>query len=319
MAIDGFVVPTSGAEATAADARTPGVSGAHRSALADYARATDHAGTMIGDPDFRWVDRVVLDLHFDACYFQPESGPGRYREQGVAVTGSDAVPRAYVGPYQGEVRALMAEVVTWMASKDLDAHLSVRAAMAHLHLASVLPFRDGNGRVARIVQSLILASPGKVPPEFVSIEEYLGRHVDEYHAALLRVQGGRYRPEGDARPWVRFCVDAQIAQMQRRLRQIEEASRRWTFLEQLADERGWPERMVQALQESLLDGVDRTAYATTVDVTLPTATSDLRRLLDAGLVTQVGGGASPWYVGSEALRRDLAVVLSSIDEDPAFA
>ena len=67
----------------------------------------------------------------------------------------------------------MDEVVEWLEHGDLDAHVAVRAAMAHLHVVSVHPFRDGNGRISRIVQSLVLARQGLLAPEFSSIEEYL--------------------------------------------------------------------------------------------------------------------------------------------------
>ena len=89
--------------------------------------------------------------------------------------------------------------------------------MAHLNVVSVHPFRDGNGRVSRIVQSLVLAREGLASPEFFSIEEYLGDHTQEYYAALREAQGGSYQPERDASAWVAFCVEAHIAQARRRL------------------------------------------------------------------------------------------------------
>ena len=82
----------------------------------------------------------------------------------------------------------MQEVTTWLAGGDQDAHLIVRAAMAHLHIVSAHPFLDGNGRISRIVQSLVLARGGLLAPEFVSIEEYLGNNTQAYYAALEEVQ-----------------------------------------------------------------------------------------------------------------------------------
>lgn len=48
----------------------------NREAVACYARAMDHVGTLATDPSFRWSERVILDLHFDACYFQRDKDPG---------------------------------------------------------------------------------------------------------------------------------------------------------------------------------------------------------------------------------------------------
>src|SRR2546428_3570187 len=111
----------------------------------------------------------------------------------------------------------MAEVVDWLGNGDLDADVVVRAAMAHLHTVSVHPFRDGNGRISRIVQSLVLAREGLVSPEFASIEEYLGAHTPEYYRVLQSVQGGRYEPERDATEWIAFCIEAHLAQARQRL------------------------------------------------------------------------------------------------------
>jgi Fic family protein len=274
-------------------------------ALSCYARAMDHVGVMSNDPTFRWVDRVVLDLHFDACHFQKDKDPGSYRRSGVEVSGPRGGPPVYVGPSHDEVPKLMREVLAWLDRGDSGAHVAVRAAMAHLHLVSVHPFRDGNGRLARILQSLVLARGGLLAPEFVSIEEYLGRNTDAYYATLRKVQGGSYRPERDAAPWVRFCVRAHLEQAAGRLQQIAEAGRRWSLLEGLVEQHNWPDRLVIALEQSLFQGVDRASYAAEADVSSPTASNDFRRLLDAGLIVQRGRGRATRYLASESLRGHL--------------
>jgi Fic family protein len=280
-----------------------------RMALSSYARAMDHVGVMSDDPTFRWVERVVLDLHFDACYFQKDNDPGRYRRGGIEVTSPRGGPPAYVGPPHEEVPALMAEVMGWLDHGDVDTHVAVRAAMAHLHLVSVHPFRDGNGRISRILQSLVLAREGLLAPEFVSIEEYLGRNTDAYYATLQKVQGGSYQPERDAAPWVRFCIQAHLEHARHRLAQLAEAGRRWSFLEELVERRHWPDRLVIALEQSSFQGVDRASYAAEADVSAPTASNDFRRLVDAGLVVQQGKGRTTRYVASESLRGDLRLHL----------
>ena len=49
----------------------------------------DHVGTMAIDPSFRWLDRVILDLHFDACHFQRDKDPGLWRTGPIGVTAPD--------------------------------------------------------------------------------------------------------------------------------------------------------------------------------------------------------------------------------------
>jgi len=62
--------------------------------------------------------------------------------------------------------------------------------MAHLNLTMIHPFSDGNGRMARCLQSLVLARGGKLSPEFLSIEEYLGRNTPSYYQVLSAVAQG---------------------------------------------------------------------------------------------------------------------------------
>jgi len=303
--IEGFSVPNDERLAIASGAGPADPTDEDRMALACYARAMDHVGVMAADEGFEWVDRVVLDLHFDACSFQKDKEPGQYRTRGIEVTSPEGGAPAYVGPPAEEVRPLMGEVIHWLGAGDLDTHLVIRAAMAHLHVVSVHPFRDGNGRISRIVESLVLALGGLLAPEFVTIEEYLGENTAAYHAALGEVQAGSYQPERDATPFVRLCVEAHLAQARSRLLQLDQASARWSYLERLVEARAWPDRLVIGLEQSLFDGTDRGSYSAEAGVSAPTASNDLRRLLDAGLIMRQGRGPTTRYVASERLADDV--------------
>lgn len=303
VSIEGFRVAARDAVALVAGDEQPDPEDESGLAVASYARAMDHVGTMAIDPHFRWSDRVILDLHFDACVFQRDRAPGLWRTGPTLVTAPGGGPEpAYTGPEAEDVPGLMGEIVDWLNDGDLDAHVVVRAAMAHLHVVSAHPFGDGNGRISRIVQSLVLARAGVLAPELSSIEEYLGGNTGAYYRVLQQVQGGRYQPERDAAPWVRFCVTAHVEQAQRRLDQVTAAAARWSALEALAERRGWPDRLVVALEQSLFAGTQRAAYAREAAVSPQTASADLRRLVDAGLVVQEGRTRTTRYRATDALR-----------------
>jgi Fic family protein len=301
--IEGFSVDPEEALAMV-NGSVPDIDEENRQAVACYVRAMDHVGTMAMDPTFRWHDRVILDLHFEACYFQRDKDPGLWRTGPIGITAPDG-SLDYRGPEAEDVERLMNEVIDWLQVGDLGADVIVRAAMAHLHVTSVHPFRDGNGRISRIVQSLVLAREGMSSPEFFSIEEYLGANTRAYYAALREVQGGSYQPQRDASAWVAFCVEAHIAQAQQRLLQIKQAATRWELLEALVAERGWPERLVIALEQSLVGGAERSSYCEEADISPATASADFRRLLDAGLILQQGRGRSISYRASEHLRDEV--------------
>lgn len=297
--IEGFSVGPGEAVALVSGDQSVDPDDENRQAVACYARAMDHVGLMAADPLFTWSDRVVLDLHFDACSFQRGESPGRWRSGPVGVTGSDGRIR-YQAPDAAEVPGLMAEVVEWLQNGDRGVHTVIRAAMAHLHVVSVHPFRDGNGRISRIVQSLVLAQEGLMSPEFGSIEEYLGEHTSDYYAALNEAHGRTYQPERDASNWVAFCIKAHLSQARQRLTQIKEAAARWTHLEELVKSRNWPDRLVIAMEQSLMGGSDRASYAIEADVSPATASADFRRLLDAGLVEKRGRGRSVRYFANSS-------------------
>jgi Fic family protein len=305
VSIEGYDVPANQAVAIANGGEGAEDGDEARLALACYARAMDHVGVMAEDPTFSWSERVILDLHFDACLFQREKAPGRWRSGPISVTSPGGGPPEYVGPAAEQVPALMGEVADWLEHGDLDAHVVVRAAMAHLHVTSVHPFSDGNGRVSRIVQSLVLARGGLLAPEFGSIEEHLGHDTAAYYRALRETQGGSYQPDRDAGGWVAFCIDAHLAQARRRLEQLERAAVRWSFLEDLAERRGWPERIVIALEQSLFEGASRVAYSAEAEISPVTAGGDFRRLIDAGVMVREGRTRNTRYVASDGLRRDV--------------
>jgi Fic family protein len=302
-AIEGFIVPHADALALVTGQSPAGPADENRLAVACYARAMDRVGAMADDPGFRWLDRVILDLHFDVCQFQRDKRPGRWRTGPIGVTGGDG-RLVYRGPDGDQVPELMVEVADWLQHGDLHAHVAVRAAMAHLNVVRVHPFEDGNGRISRIVQSLVLARDGEVTPEFASIEEYLREHTPDYYAALQST-GETYSPERDATGWVEFCVEAHLAQARRRLDQIDRAGERWAALEALVEQRGWPERMLIAFEQALIGGADRSSYSEEADISSATATNDFRVLLETGWIEQEGRGRSTRYRATEQLRRQI--------------
>jgi Fic family protein len=105
-------------------------------------------------------------------------------------------------------------------------------------------------------------------------------------------------------------VEAHLVQARQRLRQVRQAATRWGYLEALVERRNWPDRLVIALEQSLLGGSERSSYSEEAGVSAATASADFRRLLDAGLVVQRGRGRNIAYRASEELHSQVADVLS---------
>ncbi len=270
--------------------------------IAAYGQAMDRTAVLAADPEFEWTARTINELHFLVCHPQPEAQPGRFRDGPVVVTrGAGRDP--YRAPAAKEVPGLVNQLARWLDGGDLNRHPVVRAAMAHLDVVSIHPFRDGNGRVARVVQSLVLAREGLLRPELVSIEPYLSRHTRDYYAVLERVQGPAFDPSRDASPWVEFCIEAHVFEAAERRRWLELAYTRHDFCEELARDQGFPERLVIALDQVLLGlPITNADYRREARIASPTAVQDLQRLRHAGWLEQEGGGRSVRYVASRQLQ-----------------
>ena len=270
--------------------------------IAAYGQAMDRVTVLADDPHFEWTSSTVLELHFLVCFPQLEARPGRLREGSVVVTrGPGREP--YRPPSADSVSALVGELVGWLRSGDPTRHAVVRAAMAHLNLVSIHPYLDGNGRVARVVQSLTLAREGLLRPELVSIEPYLSRHTREYYAVLEAVQGAEYDPARDASAWLEFCIDAHIFEATERRRWVELAYARHDFCDELARSEGYPERFVVALDQALLGlPLTNADYRRETGIASPTAVQDLQRLRRDGWLQQEGGGRSVRYLAGQKLR-----------------
>ena len=97
--------------------------------------------------------------------------------------------------------------------------------------AAIHPFRDGNGRVARVVASLAMYRGGFKLPEFTSLEEWWGRHRTDYYRAF-HCLGETFDRGADVTPFIRAHMEAQLHQV-RALDLRERVQQRiWTAVEE---------------------------------------------------------------------------------------
>lgn len=247
---------------------------------------------------FDYSETLLSALHFMITKYQPAKWPGRYRAGGVFVTSADPLEPAYTGPDAELVPPLMSELIEWLRDGDSDAPAYARAAMAHLNLVGIHPWRDGNGRTARALHTLVLARTGELVPEFSSIEEWLGEHTNtvQYYDALRSTQNGSFQPERDAHAWLKFVFAAHHRQAQRVKRRSEWTVRLWNELASLAAERGLPDRVVSALYAAAVGEARRTTYQQDESLSRDQAIRDIQALTRAGLLTPRGNATTRVYL-----------------------
>lgn len=304
--IEGFTVTVDDAFAALDDEEPMDADALAWRAVRGYRDAMTYVLELAKDRTSALSVDTVKALHFLMQHYDLTKWPGRWRPDQVFVYDEDNEETVYVGPDAEQVPNLMGELVDDINHHDPELPLLIRAAMAHLNLVMIHPFKDGNGRMARCMQTLLLAGGGVLPaPEFVSIEEYLGRNEQDYYRVLAEVGGGSWRPERDAAAWVRFCLTAHHRQALRVERRDKLAAELWTQAVEVIGGAGLPGRCVEPLAFALTGRVLRNStYRQLVpEVSYNVASRDLNELVKAGLFEPIGEKRGRRYVPGEGMVR----------------
>ncbi|WP_433172673.1 Fic family protein [Actinoallomurus sp. CA-150999] len=301
--IEGFRVATVDVEDLMEGERDVDVSEEDREETLAYQRMMIYIQTLLDAEDFCYSKGLLNALHWmlQGHRHTPRKPAGQWRKGPVYVTDArDPSIAAYTAPDAREVPRLMGELIDWLNTKD-DAHPLVRAAMAHLHLVSIHPWADGNGRMSRSLQTLMIAREGTLAPEFSSIEAWLGRpgNTWEYYRELAR-RGAEYLPDQDVSSWVRFNLTAYHQQAQTVRNRLERSGRVWGVLSDFAEAEGMDERVVSALHDVAMTGrVRRLRYEHAEGLSLQQAQRDLRDLVASGVLTSVGRTRARYYTAGD--------------------
>ncbi len=276
-------------------------------ALAGYRDAMTYVLQLAKEPTIDVDEGLLKALHFMMLKHDLAKSPGRWRPGAIFVRREQTGEIVYEGPEAELVPGMVAAMLDQLRADSSS--VLVKAAMAHLNLVMIHPFRDGNGRMARCLQTLVLAREQIVSPVFSSIEEYLGRNTQSYYDILAEVGAGAWHPARDARPWVRYCLTAHYRQAQTHLRRIEEAETLWSSCGDLALAHGLPERSAAALYDAAFGLRLRNAgYRALVEQTMGeeisalSASRDLAALVQSGLLLARGERRGRHYVGSPGVR-----------------
>lgn len=270
-------------------------------AVVGYQTAMDYILQRTQNENFFFTQDVILAIHFMISQHNLESHPGNFRRGWVGVRNSATGKLVHEGVDRDSLEGLISELVDYMNDFTVETSI-LKAAMSHLNLVMIHPFSDGNGRTARCLQAAVLANEGIVAPEFSSIEEYIGRHQQEYYDVLAHVGGGKWSPERDCQPWVRFCITGHYRQAQTLIRRTREIEVVYEKVSECVKESKIPERTTLALVETAFSGrVRNSSYRVSADISNNLASRDLKELVDAGLLIPEGEKRGRHYVASEKI------------------
>jgi len=161
-----------------------------RNAFASYEKLKNYAPTSSED---------LLAAH-GMMMKNIDSRAGRFRSKGVGIyRGSQLV---HMAPPADRVPYLIDQLLSWLATTEL--HPVIASAIVHYELEFIHPFSDGNGRLGRLWQTLIL-STWKPQLAYLPVESVIHREQQDYYKAL-----GKSDAIAEATPFIDFILSAII-------------------------------------------------------------------------------------------------------------
>ncbi|MEY2246571.1 Fic family protein [Streptomyces sp. BF23-18] len=276
-----------------------------------YQQTMTYIQSLYDVEDFTYSKGLLNSLHWmlQGHHHTVRRPAGQWRRIPIFISAAgDPLSTEYEAPHEDQLPALTGELVDWLNEGDLDADPLVRAAMAHLNLVKIHPWVDGNGRMSRSLQTLVIARQRVLAPEFSSIEEWLGMpgNTWDYYKVLREVGGPVYSPERDTSPWICFNLRAYHEQTQRVQHRVQRSTDVWVLLDQHAESLGVSERQVAALHEAAVAGrVRRSRYEKSEGLNSQQATRDIQALVKAGILAAVGQTKARHYVTGDRFPQDV--------------
>lgn len=268
-----------------------------------YRRVLTYVLNVATEPGFVIDEAVLRSMHFMLLDHDLSKTPGRYRTKEIFVRDDKRGVNVYAGPDGDLVPELMRSLSESLSTPTADDPL-VRGEMAHLNLVMIHPFRDGNGRMARALQTMVLAQDQLVEPTFSSIEEWLGNNTQDYYDVLAATGHGAWNPGNDATLWVKFNLRAHHMQAHTMRRRFDEAGIQWRKIDELISEHRLNDRIGAALFDALIGlRVTRPSYVKLTELDERTATRDLVNAANHGLLEARGERRGRHYVAGEPLRQ----------------
>ena len=277
----------------------------------NYAEAISYVQDVAANPTSSLTDDTIRTIHhYVSKSLSPLYAPGRYRTDQNYVVDRISGRVVFRPPPPEDVVPLMTEFVEWLNTDALRIEPYTRAGLAHLNFVAIHPFLDGNGRTARILETLILYRSGLKSYELVSLEEFFGRDAQSYYAALNRSQGPLYQPQfGNVTPWIDYYLRAHATQAVAAANELETYNR---VLRAFMDSFSLEPAQATLVELACRSGtVTNSIYRHIAEVTFNTATRHLTALVDDAILARVGRGRASRY---EPTERALDVFRSATEE-----
>ncbi|MBX9724981.1 MAG: Fic family protein, partial [Candidatus Obscuribacterales bacterium] len=183
-------------------AEAPGVPLDDVQEVSNYVAAMNHGLKRLRG-GFPLSTRLIKEIH--AVLMTGVRGgtkdPGEFRRSQNWIGGTRPGNATYVPPPPDQVVVCMSELEKYFHNKGDKLPLLIRAALIHHQFETIHPFLDGNGRLGRLLITLLLCTEGILSEPILYLSLYFKTHRQEYYALLQRV-----RETGDWESWLKFFL-----------------------------------------------------------------------------------------------------------------
>jgi Fic family protein len=245
--------------------------------------------------DIRITENHIKQLHRDLLGFsdKDERHRGQYKTTPNSVVAFNATGKQVgvvfetASPFDTPFQ--MSELVEWLTKTRQEARLHsllVIGIFVVVFLA-IHPFHDGNGRLSRILTTLLLLQAGYSYVPFSSLEAVVEQSKEAYYLALRQTQGTIHSERPDWQPWLLFFLRALQKQKRNLAAKIEREKIVMASL---------PELSLQIVDHARLHGrVTISEMARLTGANRNTLKHHLRRLVEEGHLKQYGSRRGTWY------------------------
>jgi len=223
-------------------------------------------------------------------------GAWRTEESGAMQVVSGSLGREQVhfeAPAAARVPGEMRRFLDWFNGETII-DVVCKAALAHLWFATIHPFADGNGRIARAIADMALARSERTARRFYSMSAQIRQERRDYYAILERTQHGTM----DVTPWMEWflgCLGRAIDGAYVSLDGVMAKARFWEAIHDvpLNDRQ---QRIINRLLQGFEGKLTTVKWATLAKCSPDTALRDIQYLVDRGVLTcSAAGGRSTSY------------------------
>ena len=171
--------------------------------VSNYVTALEHGLRRLNE-GFPLSNRLIREIH-EVLLSRGRGGskdPGQFRRSQNWVGGVRPGNAVFVPPPHTAVPDCMTALERFLHAGNDELPTLLRAGLAHVQFETIHPFLDGNGRVGRLLVTLLLCHAGVLREPLLYLSLYLKEHRDNYYELLNHV-----RRTGDWETWLTFFLE----------------------------------------------------------------------------------------------------------------